>query len=282
MSTKFVSRAAAGLRESKSLTPINNPVDIIVIHHSAATVDINPLKTWSQIQGFHMFSNGWADIAYTVGAGVDRRDGAKQPVVMEGRVVGNKAAVGAHTLGYNSKAVAVCIPGNYVNDGVDAELIEAVLGAIQWLKDTGKATQNPIIESHSKFVRTACAGANMIVRIPEIREASNGGISVVPLPPTPVVPQLNPYPGFNLPDGHWFGVANSNVRNHSGFWAEDRPKIWQFKSQLERRGWKIAVTDRFDEATKQIVIAFQKEKGLKPDGLVGTITHRTFWEAPIT
>jgi len=283
MTVIFVPRAQAGLREPKTLVPINKPVEIIAIHHSAAPVDVNPMKTWSQIQGLHMLTNGWADIAYTLGAGVDRRDGAKQPVIMEGRITNGKAAVGAHTLGYNDKAVAICVPGNFQNDGVDNELIEAILGAIQWSKDHNMCTQNPVIESHSKFVRTACAGANMIVRIPEIREASSGGSAPsTPLPATPVTPANVPYPGFPLPSGHWFGVANSNVRNHSGFWAEDRPKIWQFKSQLERRGWKIAVTDRFDEATKQIVIAFQKEKGLKPDGLVGTITHRTFWEAPIT
>lgn len=283
MAAIFVPRTQAGLREPKALTPIEKPVEIIAIHHSAGAVDVNPMKTWSQIQGLHMNTNGWADIAYTLGAGVDRRNGAAQPVVMEGRTTKGKAAVGAHTLGYNSKAIAICIPGNFQNDGVGNELIEAILAAIQYAKDKGWVTSNPVIESHSKFVRTACAGANMIVRIPEIRTLSSGGTAPsTPIPSTPVTPPNSPYPGFNLPKGHWFGVVNSNPKNHSGFWAEDRPKIWQFTSQLERRGWRIQVTDRFTEATKNIIIAFQKEKGLKPDGLVGEITHRAIWQAPIT
>jgi hypothetical protein len=280
MSVKIVSRDQASLRLPKSLTPINKPVEYVFIHHTASEDTENPLKDWSGIQGFHMNTKGWQDIAYTWGAGVDRRNGANQPVALEGRQINGKAAVGAHTLNWNSKSIAICAIGNFETDAATDQLIEAIKGALAEAKRRGQCVSNPVIWSHSEVVRTACAGHNLKVRIPELY--GEAPATEVPVLPAPAIPTNRPYPGFPLPKGHWFGPESSNPKNHSGFWAEDRPHIANLKAELERRGWRIAVTGRFTQADAEIVKKFQREKGLKDDGLPGEITHRAIWEAPIT
>ncbi|MGR6088942.1 peptidoglycan-binding protein [Brevibacterium sp. CSND-B09] len=89
-------------------------------------------------------------------------------------------------------------------------------------------------------------------------------------------------PKFPLKKGHWYGVESRNAKNHSGVVAKDRAGIKQLQAQLKKRGWKLSVDGRFGAKTKRVVIAFQKEKGLKPDGLVGLATWKKIWESPVT
>lgn len=289
-SVKIVTRNQASLRLPGKLTPINGPVGYVFIHHTASEDTENPLKDWSGIQGFHMHTKGWADIAYTWGASVDRRNGASQPVALEGRQIDGKAAVGAHTLNWNSKAIAICAIGNFETDQASDLLVEAIKGALAEAKRRGQVIENPVIWSHSEVVKTACAGRNLKVRIPELYK--DAPAIEVPVLPPPATPKNTPYPGFPLPKGHWFGPESSNAKNHSGFWAEDRPHIANLKSELERRGWDIKVSGKFTEADREVVRKFQKEKAawfkskygrtLAIDGLPGADTHRAIWEAPVT
>lgn len=277
---RYVSRDDASLRAHRALTAIRKPVDTIFIHHMANKVTDNPLKDWSNAQGFHMNTRKWADIAYTWGVGIDRRNGAEQPVVMEGRQVQGFAAVGAHTKDWNARSIAIAVNGNFENDEASDLLILGVKYAIRLAKERNQVIGNPVIRSHSDVVRTACAGRNLRVRLPELY-ADNPNLNV-PVLPAPAPPVQSRYPGFPLPKGHWFGLPAKNARNHSGFWVEDRPRVALLQSEFERRGWRITVSGRFDQRTHDVVLAFQREKGLKADGLVGVITHRQVWEAPVT
>lgn len=89
-------------------------------------------------------------------------------------------------------------------------------------------------------------------------------------------------PKFPLPKGHWYGVESSSKKNHSGYYAGDRPGIRQPQAKLKDRGWKISVDGRFGPATARIVKAFQKEKGLRQTGRVDATTWAKIWEAPVT
>lgn len=89
-------------------------------------------------------------------------------------------------------------------------------------------------------------------------------------------------PKFPLSRGHWYGVEDSNKKNHSGYWAGDRKGIRKFQSKLKSRGWSIGVDGRFGPETKKIVRQFQAEKGLAVDGLVGVKTWKAIWEEPVT
>jgi len=82
----------------------------------------------------------------------------------------------------------------------------------------------------------------------------------VPGPPPPAPP----FPGVLLrdfTDGH--GTAT-----------------WQ--QQMAKRGWTIAVDDKYGPQSEHVCREFQAEKGLEVDGVVGTITWGAAWTAPIT
>jgi cell wall-associated NlpC family hydrolase len=58
--------------------------------------------------------------------------------------------------------------------------------------------------------------------------------------------------------------------------------VRQVQQRLLQRGWKIAVDGDFGPGTDKIVRAFQREKGLGVDGVVGPRTWDALWRAPIT
>ena len=57
-------------------------------------------------------------------------------------------------------------------------------------------------------------------------------------------------------------------------------KVWQ--SQMRGRGWKINADGLYGPQTERVARAFQKEKRLSVDGLIGKSTWDAAWEAPVT
>jgi hypothetical protein len=66
------------------------------------------------------------------------------------------------------------------------------------------------------------------------------------------------------------------------FGRKEDENIRSFQKRLAKRGWKIEVTGKFDALTEKIVKAFQREKRLYVDGVVGKNTWRLIWEADVT
>jgi hypothetical protein len=98
--------------------------------------------------------------------------------------------------------------------------------------------------------------------------------------PTSETPEA---PKFPLPKGHWFGAPSSNPRNHSGYyWKADSSGIHTAQSRLRDRGWRISVDGKFGPDTDKVVRSFQREKNLRVDGLLGLVTWKTLWTAPVT
>lgn len=89
-------------------------------------------------------------------------------------------------------------------------------------------------------------------------------------------------PAFPLPAGHWYGPESKNPKNHSGYWAKDRPGIKQWQSQMKRRGWRINPDGYYGPQSYRVCKQFQKEKGLRVDGGVGITTWKATWEEPVT
>lgn len=89
--------------------------------------------------------------------------------------------------------------------------------------------------------------------------------AVEPAPPAPPVPTGAPeFPGTLLYNG---------ISGHGT--AE-----WQ--QRMAERGWNIIVDDIFGPQTDGVCRAFQLEKGLQVDGIVGPITWAAAWEMPVT
>lgn len=78
------------------------------------------------------------------------------------------------------------------------------------------------------------------------------------------VPPTAPYPGVLL---------KNRTEGHGS-------ETWQ--AQMHRRGWTIAVDDIYGPQSERVCEAFQHEKGLADDGIVGPITWAAAWTAPIT
>lgn len=57
-------------------------------------------------------------------------------------------------------------------------------------------------------------------------------------------------------------------------------EAWQYR--MHRRGWTIAVDDQFGPQSERVCRAFQAEKHLGVDGIVGPITWDAAWTAPVT
>lgn len=85
---------------------------------------------------------------------------------------------------------------------------------------------------------------------------------------TPPQPAFPPYPG------HPLEYIPGQVKYDSA------AKQWQQK--MDARGWTIDVDGLYGPGSKAVCIAFQREKGLKPDGIVGPITWAATWSLPVT
>jgi hypothetical protein len=148
-----------------------------------------------------------------------------------------------------------------------------VSGGVQWSQARGKV----------------CPGRRRIAQLREtivpMISAQVAGDARVPAPAkppaAPVQPAAKP-PAFPLPAGHWFGPESRDPRNHSGYAAKDRPGILTWQAQMRRRGWGITATGRFTAHDSDVAAAFQREKYLDDDGLVGAKTWAASWTAKVT
>jgi N-acetyl-anhydromuramyl-L-alanine amidase AmpD len=103
-------------------------------------------------------------------------------------------------------------------------------------------------------------------------------------------------PGTGFPWAHFMSlVAGSKPRPEPGVEAPTFPgrfigqppvmhgedvRTWQ--TQMHKRGWSIVVDGTYGPPAEKICRAFQKEKQLGVDGIVGQDTWSAAWTAPIT
>ena len=87
-------------------------------------------------------------------------------------------------------------------------------------------------------------------------------------PPKKKGKKAPPFPGYDMDRVHHARKADPNVK--------------LFQARFEERGWRISPTGKFNARTEHVVRAFQREKRLHVDGVVGKNTWRLIWEADIT
>lgn len=87
-------------------------------------------------------------------------------------------------------------------------------------------------------------------------------------------------PRYPLASGHVFGPKTGPATQHSGYFGSyDRERLRTWQAQMRRRGWTISVDGLFGSQTASVVKAFQKEKRLGVDGLIGPKTWAAAWTA---
>jgi hypothetical protein len=86
-------------------------------------------------------------------------------------------------------------------------------------------------------------------------------VQPVPIQPKPAKIIVPAYPGLVR-------------RGHRG------KAVLAVQRRLKERGWRITQDGIFGPGTESVVKAFQKEKRLTADGIVGPITWRKLWTAP--
>ena len=163
-------------------------------------------------------------------------------------------------------------------------------------------------ELYTRFGRsyaTACPG-DLQRRKPELLDRArsyqgkattgSGGSKPAPAKPKPK-PKPNAVkptkaPKFPLPKGYYFGPKDGPVQSVSGYFplppmrtSDVQKHLWRWQQRMEDRGWKFpkyGSDGMYGDETRENVIAFQREKGLTVDGLLGPDTWNAAWSEPVT
>lgn len=148
------------------------------VHHTVNANDYTRDQVPAIIRGiyaYHTRSRGWSDIGYNFL--VDRFGR-----IWEGRYGGvDRPVVGAHTLGYNDYAFAMSAIGNYETAEPSAAVLQAYGRLFAWKLSlhgvSARSTSQQVgptifqaINGHRDAASTACPGANLYARLPEIRD----------------------------------------------------------------------------------------------------------------
>lgn len=88
-------------------------------------------------------------------------------------------------------------------------------------------------------------------------------------------------PPFPLPRGHYFGPRSGPVSSVSGYYSH-RADLRRWQAQMRRRGWRISADGLWGGQSASVLKAFQREKGLTVDGLLGPASWLAAWQLPIT
>lgn len=207
------------------------------------------------VQAFHIDSRGWADIGYNYA--VDQ-DGTAY--VGRGRDV-----VGAHCLDHNTSGIGVV-----VLIGSNEHPSPAALATVRELwQDTSHAAGRILTPlGHRDGFQTSCPGDELYRWVHHDLAASHAAPGPVAPPVAaahhPAPAAAPPYPGHPLATG----TRGEAVR------------IWQ--QRMVHRGWRLAIDGIYGPASAAVARAFQAEKHLVVDGIVGPRTWAATWSAPVT
>lgn len=95
-------------------------------------------------------------------------------------------------------------------------------------------------------------------------------------------------PAFPLPRGWYFGPKSGPLQSVSGYFQRLSAgrignrylRAWQLR--MAARGWNITADGLYGPQTAEVARAFQSEKGLTRDGLIGLETWAAAWSEAVT
>ncbi|KAG6446808.1 hypothetical protein O3G_MSEX004633 [Manduca sexta] len=155
----FVTKEQWGGREARTSTPLNHPVQFVVIHHSyipgVCLSRDECARSMRSMQNFHMNSNGWSDIGYNFAVGGEGS-------VYEGR---GWDAVGAHAAGYNSNSIGIVLIGDFVSNLPPAVQMQTTQELIAAGVRLGYIRPNYMLIGHRQVSATECPGTRLFNEI---------------------------------------------------------------------------------------------------------------------
>ncbi|GAB3509107.1 peptidoglycan recognition protein family protein [Amycolatopsis cihanbeyliensis] len=241
--TTFVSRSEWGARSprnvSRSITPQHGGV---TVHY----VDAGNIARQNHdecagqvraIQNHHMDGKEWSDIAYTYLVCI-------HDYIFAGRGTGVRTAANGTTSG-NQNWYAVCgLVGGA--DPVPDELVAAYRAAIARLRGAGGAAEE--INGHRDHLATSCPGDRLYALVRD--DSLDPRQAAVP-----------PWPGVYL--------SYPPITYHRSV------TVWQ--RRMRELGWSLTVDGAYGPGSKSACTAFQRERGLGVDGIVGQNTWDACW-----
>jgi peptidoglycan hydrolase-like protein with peptidoglycan-binding domain len=120
----------------------------------------------------------------------------------------------------------------------------------------------------STVAKAMTRGGARAKRMPNAHQYLGDLTGAAPAGPSDKKPSHPAWPGVYLHQGMRDKGENGAIRI--------------FRGRLKDRGWHISADGVFDQHTHDVVTAFQRQKRLEPDAVVGPLTWNAFWEAPIT
>ncbi|GAB3213804.1 N-acetylmuramoyl-L-alanine amidase [Marinactinospora endophytica] len=245
----IISRSEWGARapRSRQTTSWSARTEFIV-HYSAGP----PSQTPRQIQAFHMDSNGWSDVGYNFLIDTDGK-------IYEGR---GWLVVGAHATGHNTSGIGACFIGG------NGDATPATRKAIRALYDEAnrKAGRTLKIRGHRDVGSTDCPGDDLYAWVRDGMPADGAGEADGGGGGSGGGGQVPPWPGVYL--------SYPPITRH--------PAVSTWQGRMRERGWSLTVDGAYGARSRSVCSAFQREKGLTVDGIVGPDTWRVAWTAPIT
>jgi N-acetyl-anhydromuramyl-L-alanine amidase AmpD len=88
-------------------------------------------------------------------------------------------------------------------------------------------------------------------------------------------------PAFPLPAGSYFGPKSGPAQSVSGYYSH-REDFRRWQQRMADRGWAIAADGLYGGQSGDVAEAFQREKGLDVDRLIGPATWAAAWTSPVT
>lgn len=165
----------------------NRTIQQVHVHHTVNANDYAPGDVPGLLRGiyrYHTANLGWSDIGYNFlvdrfgRTWIGRGGGAKKPVQ------------GAHTLGFNSTSTGVAVIGNFESTAPSSKVIGALARLAAWKLDRygrnpagrvrvwshgsdryprGRTVTLRAIDGHRDTNQTACPGARLYQRLPDVR-----------------------------------------------------------------------------------------------------------------
>jgi peptidoglycan hydrolase-like protein with peptidoglycan-binding domain len=264
-----------------------DPKKGLVIHYDSADQGLADkphsacVAYWKRTRGFHTGpSRGWVDIGYSWMA-------CAHGYVMEGRGLFRSQAAQP---GGNSTYYSVTLATGPRDEITEAQ-INAVRQLREWLMEPVSSISGAVL-GHRDFIATSCPGdkAYRLVRDSTFRKPAKWG-SDTPSAPKPTKPDAKPAPKpkpstskaprFPLPKGYYFGPKTGPAYSVSGYYSH-REDLKRWQRRMRDRGWVISVDGLYGKQTETVAKAFQAEKGLSVDGLIGARTWAAAWEEAVT